>query len=59
MTSLVTLIKCLPIILGLITSIQKAIDDAKSEQEVKDHLAKVKDAFDKKDASALDALFNQ
>ena len=59
MSSIATLIKCLPIILGLINSIQKAIDEAKDEAEVKDKLLKVKDAFDKKDSAALNSIFNE
>ena len=59
MNSVITLIKCLPVLLALIQSIQKAIEDAKNEQEVRDHLLQVKAAFDAKDASSLNALFNK
>lgn len=54
-----TLLKCLPVILGLFQSIEKGIDDAKLESEVKDQMVKVKDAIDKRDSAALDSLFNK
>jgi hypothetical protein len=57
--ALVTLIQNLPAILALITSVEKALQDAKNEAQVKDGLAKVKEAFDAKDSSKLDALFNK
>jgi hypothetical protein len=53
-----TLIKLLPVLLGLIKSIQKGIDDAKLNATVADHLAQVKVAFDTKNADALNAIFN-
>jgi hypothetical protein len=59
MGSIVTLIQCLPQILALIKSVEKAIADAQAEVAVKDQLVKVKAAFDNKDATSLNALFNK
>lgn len=59
MSEIATLIKCLPVLLGLIKSIQDAIKAAETNEEVKDQLMKVKAAFDKKDASSLNDLFNK
>ncbi len=59
MSELGTLISCLPAILALIKAMQKGIDDAKLNATVSDHLAAVRKAFETKDATALNALFNQ
>lgn len=58
MSELLTLLKCLPAILGLIKAIEKGIYAANTEATVKDHIATVTAAFEAKDASKLDALFN-
>ena len=59
MSDLVALLKALPAILALIKAIQKAIDDAKVNQTVSDHAAVITKAYNDKDASALNALFNK
>lgn len=59
MSSVVTLIKCLPILLGLIKTIQDAIDKAETDKAVSDHLLAIQKAFDAKDATALNNLFNK
>lgn len=59
MSEFLTLVKCLPEILALIASIQKAFEDAKTELAVKEQLTQVKKAFDEKDSSHLDDLFNK
>lgn len=58
MSEILTLIKCLPAILGLIKAIQKGIDEAQTNATVADHVNQVKAAFDAKDASKLNAVFN-
>ena len=58
MGSLATLIKLLPEIIALIASIQKAIDQGETDRKVKDDLAAIKAAFDSKDASALNHIFD-
>lgn len=59
MSEAATLIKCLPLILGLIRSITNAIKEANNDAEVRDHLLAVKKAYDAKDMSSLNDLFNK
>lgn len=58
MSELAMIIKLLPEILALVKSIQKAIDQAQTDRKVKDDLQSIKKAFDSKDLSALDHIFN-
>lgn len=58
MSSLVTIVKLLPELIALIESIQKAINEAETERKVADDLKAIKDAFDSKDPSALNHIFN-
>jgi hypothetical protein len=58
MGSLVQIIKLLPEIIALLNSIQKAIDQAETDRKVSDDLKAIKAAFDSKDASALNHIFN-
>jgi DNA-binding FrmR family transcriptional regulator len=59
MSELLTLLKCLPAILGLIKAIEKGIEEAKNEQEVKDVVNQVAAAFNAKDSTQLNNLFNK
>ena len=59
MSEFITLIKYLPDVLALIKSIESVIDEAKTAATVADHLKIVKGAFDAKDASQLNTIFNQ
>jgi hypothetical protein len=52
-------IQCIPVLLELIKSIRKGIDEAKTEKTVKDHVTQIKKAFDEKDPTQLDAIFNK
>lgn len=58
MNSFLTLVKLLPELVALIKAIQKAIDQAETDRKVKDDLNAIKKAFDTKDATALDHIFN-
>lgn len=58
MSAILTLLKNLPLILGLIESIEAGIEAGETDAKVADHLTAVKDAFDKQDATALNTVFN-
>ena len=57
MSAFFTLISCLPELLKLIKSLQKAADDAEKERKVKEDLQRIHAAFNNKDASALNDIF--
>lgn len=59
MSDLFAFIKCLPILLDMFRSIQKVVEDAQANATVQDHINQVKAAFDAKDASKLNAVFNK
>jgi DNA-binding FrmR family transcriptional regulator len=58
-SDLAALIKALPLLLGLIAAIRKGIDEAETNKTVADHIQAVTEAFNAKDSSKLDALFNK
>lgn len=51
------LLRSLPLIIEILKSIQKAIDEAQLERKVSDDLKVVHNAFSERDASKLNALF--
>ncbi len=56
--ALYELMKNLPAILQLIQNLQVRIAQMNTDACVKDHLAKINEAFDKEDASLLNHIFN-
>lgn len=58
MSEALTLIKCIPVLLGLIKSIKAGILKYETEKSVADHLAQVKNAFDTGNTSELNSVFN-
>lgn len=48
----------IPDLIELVKSIQKQIDEAQTKRKVGDDIKSIKKAFDEKDASALNHIFN-
>lgn len=53
-----SLIIALPELIKLIKNIEKQIEEKNTDEKVKDDLKKINEAFEKKDAKALNDLFN-
>lgn len=53
-----SLIKVLPEIIALLKAVQQGIDELNTERKVKDDLKAIKDAVASKDATKLNAIFN-
>ena len=53
-----SLIVALPELIKLVKNIEKQIEAKKTDEKVKDDLKKINEAFEKKDAEALNKLFN-
>lgn len=51
-------IVALPELLKLIKNIQNKIEEQKKDEKVKDDLKKINEAFENKDAKALNDIFN-
>ena len=56
--AIMTLILSLPEILKLLKNLDKKIQEKKTDEKVKDDLKKINEAFETKDAKALNDLFN-
>jgi len=56
--AIMTLILSLPEILKLLKNLDKKIQEKKTDEKVKDDLKKINEAFEAKDAKALNDLFN-
>lgn len=52
------LIVALPEIIKLLQTLQKAIDEAKTNKKVEDDLKAIQEAFDARDPEKLAAIFN-
>ena len=57
MSELAALLKLLPILLGLVKSLQKAIDEAQTDRKVADDLKAIQEAIDRKDPDAIKHIF--
>jgi len=55
---MIEFIKYLPELISLVSAIKKKIDEDKVNRKVIDDLKSIKKAFNDKDASALDHIFN-
>jgi len=58
MSELAALLKLLPIFLGIVKSLQKAIDEAQTDRKVADDLKAIQAAIDAKDPAALKHIFS-
>jgi hypothetical protein len=53
-----SILLALPDLIKLYQAIQKRINDTETDRKVKDDLKSIKKAFDEKDSSALNHIFN-
>lgn len=58
-SDLLALLKLIPVLLALIKSIRKYIETEQLNSSIKTHVQGVQQAFETKDASKLNALFNK
>lgn len=54
-----SLVKCLPEILQFLQTLGKQIEEANTDRKIKDDLARINEAFEKRDASILNDVFNK
>ena len=59
MFSFISLLASIPDLIKIYKAVQKRIDQSDQDRKIKDDLKKIGEAFDEKDATKLDHIFNQ
>jgi len=58
MNAILAFIKCLPEIIKLLEILATRIAEANTERKIKEDLQKINEAFEKRDATLLNDIFN-
>lgn len=58
MWNFISLVASIPDLIKLWTAVQKRIQESEQDRKVKDDLKKIQEAFNEKDPSKLDHIFN-